>query len=165
MNATGEGPGAVTAFHQLVRNAPYFAPGFNNLGVAWKRRGDWQQAGLAFQDALWNDPGLSPAHINLGEVRAGSGDLSEAIDDYRQALQLDPDSARAHHLLGIALVAKGRRDEADDCYPEGVKSLHPARGDALREAYGLLHSDPRLRPSSGSRPATPSAFPRRTKPD
>jgi len=61
-------------------------------------------------------------------------DVSEAIDDYRRALQLDPDCARAHHLLGLALVAKGRRDEADDCYPEGVKSLLPARGDALRDA-------------------------------
>jgi serine/threonine-protein kinase len=129
----GRGPGAVTAFHQLVRNAPHFAPGFNNLGVAWKRKGDWQQAGLAFQDALWNDPELAPAHINLGEVRAGSGDLSEAIPDYRRALQLDPDNARAHHLLGVAVVATARGDEANDFYPEGVQSLVQARGQAMTE--------------------------------
>jgi serine/threonine-protein kinase len=129
----GRGPGAVTVFHQLVRNAPHFAPGFNNLGVAWKHKGDWQQAGLAFQDALWNDPGLAPAHINLGEVRAGSGDLIEAIPDYRRALQLDPENARAHHLLGVALVATARGDEANDFYPEGVQSLVQARGQALTE--------------------------------
>ncbi len=133
----GRGPGAVTVFHQLVRNAPHFAPGFNNLGVAWKHKGDWQQAGLAFQDALWNDPGLAPAHINLGEVRAGSGDLIEAIPDYRRALQLDPDNARAHHLLGVALVATVRGDEANDFYPEGVQSLAQARGQALTE--GVAH--------------------------
>jgi serine/threonine-protein kinase len=160
----GGGPGAVTVLHQLVRNAPRFAPGFNNLGVAWKRKGEWQQAGLAFQDALWNDPGLAPAHVNLGEIRAGSGDLSEAIDDYRRALDLDPDSARAHHLLGVALIATGRRDEVDDCYPEGVKSLLQARGDGLREATVYYIQTRGYDP--GWVPAwNPSAFPRRTKPD
>jgi serine/threonine-protein kinase len=129
----GRGPGAVTAFHQLVRSAPDFAPGFNNLGVAWKYKGEWQQAGLAFQDALWNDPGLAPAHINLGEVRAGSGDLIEAIPDYRRALQLDSGNVRAHHLLGVALLAAARGDEANDFYPEGVQSLAQARGQALTE--------------------------------
>ena len=111
-----------------------------------------------------DDPGLAPAHINLGEVRAGSGDLSEAIDDYRRALDLDPDSARAHHLLGVALVAKGRRDEVDDCYPEGVKSLLPARGDALREAtayYIQTHDyDPGWVPARNR-----LRIPRRTRPD
>jgi tetratricopeptide (TPR) repeat protein len=133
----GRGPGAVTVFHQLVRKAPHFAPGFNNLGVAWKHRGEWQQAGLAFQDALWNDPGLAPAHINLGEVRAGSGDLIEAIPDYQRALQIDPDNARAHHLLGVALAATARGDEANEFYPEGVQSLVQARGQALTE--GVAH--------------------------
>jgi serine/threonine-protein kinase len=143
----GRGPGAVTVFHQLVRSAPHFAPGFNNLGVAWKHRGHWQQAGLAFQDALWNDPGLAPAYINLGEVRAGSGDLIEAIPDYRRALQLDPNNARAHHLLGVALAATARGDEANDFYPEGVQSLVQARGEALTEGvayYWQAHNcDPK----------------------
>ncbi len=147
----GRGPGAITAFHQLVSNAPRFAPGFNNLGVAWKHKGDWQQAGLAFRDALWIDPGLAPAHINLGEVRAGSGDLREAIDDYRRALRLDPDNARAHHLLGVALVAKGREDEVDDFYPEGVKPLAQARGYAQTEGiayYWQAHDcDPKWIPA------------------
>jgi tetratricopeptide (TPR) repeat protein len=122
----GGGPGAFATFHQLVRNAPHFAPGFNNLGVAWKHKGDWQQAGLAFRDALGVDPGLAPAHTNLGEVRAGSGTLREAIDDYRRALLVDPDCARAHHLLGVALLAKGRRDEADDLGPDRGRALNQA---------------------------------------
>ena len=129
----GRGPGAITALHELVRDASRFAPGFNNLGVAWKHKGDWQQAGLAFRDALSIDPGLAPAHINLGEVRAGSGDFREAIDDYRRALELDPDNARAHRLLGVVLVAKTREDEVDDGYPEGVKPLAQARGHAQTE--------------------------------
>jgi serine/threonine-protein kinase len=133
----GRGPGAVTLFHQLVRDSPHFAPGFNNLGVAWKHKGDWQQAGLAFQDALWNDPGLAAAHINLGEIRAGSGDFIEAIPDYRRALQIDSDNARAHHLLGVALVATACGDEANEFYPEGVQSLVEARGQALTE--GVAH--------------------------
>ena len=147
----GRGPGAITAFHQLVRNDPRFAPGFNNLGVAWKHKGDWQQAGLAFRDALSIDPGLAPAHINLGEVRAGSGDFREAIDDYRRALQLDPDNARAHRLLCVVLVAKSREDEADDFYPEGVKPLAQARGHALTEGmayYWQAHDcDPKWIPA------------------
>jgi serine/threonine-protein kinase len=147
----GRGPGAITVFHQLVRNAPYFAPGFNNLGVAWKYKGDWQQAGLAFQDALWNDPALAASHINLGEIRAGSGDLIEAIPDYRRALELDPDNARAHYLHGVALLATAWGDEANDLYPEGVRSVVEARGQALTEGvgrYGQAYDcDPRWTPA------------------
>jgi serine/threonine-protein kinase len=133
-NERSRGPGAITILHQVVRKDPGFAPGFNNLGVALKNRGQWGLAALMFQDALEIDPRLAPARFNLGEIRAGSGALDEAIDRYRQALQLDPDYARAHHLLGVALLAKGRYDEANDCYPEGVKPLAQFRGPALGEA-------------------------------
>jgi serine/threonine-protein kinase len=119
--------------------------------VAWKYKGDWQQAGLAFQDALWNDPALAASHINLGEIRAGSGDLIEAIPDYRRALQLDPDNARAHYLLGVALLATAWGDEANDLYPEGVQSVVEARGQALTEGvgrYGQAYDcDPRWTPA------------------
>ena len=108
------GPGAITVLHQVVKNDPRFAPGFNNLGVALESKGDWALAVLMYQDALEIDPRLAPAHFNLGEIRAGSGSFDEAIDHYRQALRIDPDCARAHHLLGVALLAKGRYDEADD---------------------------------------------------
>ena len=80
------GPGAVTIFYQVVKTDPHFAPGFNNLGVALKGRGDWPMAALMYQDALGIDPQLAPAHFNLGEILAGSGTLDEAIDHYRQAL-------------------------------------------------------------------------------
>ena len=126
--------GAITVFHQVVKNDPRCAAGFNNLGMALKAKGDWGVAVLLYRDALEIDPRLAPAHCNLGEILAGSGPLNEAIDHYRQALQIDPDCARAHHLLGVALLAKGRRDEVDDCYPEGVNALGPFRTDARARA-------------------------------
>jgi serine/threonine-protein kinase len=128
------GPGAVTVFHQLVQKHSRFAPGFNNLGLAYKVRGDWSPAVLAYHDALRIDPRLAPAHFNLAEIRAGSGQFDEAIGHYRQALEVFPDFAAAHHLLGIALLAKGQRDEVDEYYPEGVKPLDEARGNALNKA-------------------------------
>jgi serine/threonine-protein kinase len=146
----GGGPGAVAVFHQLVKDHPRFAPGFNNLGLALKARGDWGGAELAYRDALAIDPRLAPAHVNLGEIRAGSGSLDEAIDHYRKALEVDSAFARAHHLLGVALLAKGRRDEADDYYPEGVKPLDQARGRALDEAiayyWQAFYFDPEWAP-------------------
>ncbi|HKI32307.1 MAG TPA: tetratricopeptide repeat protein, partial [Gemmataceae bacterium] len=133
-NERDMGPGALTVFHQVVKQDPGFAPSYNNLGVVLDHKAIWPLADLMYRDALQIDPRLAPAHLNLGEIRAGSGALNEAIDHYRQALLVDPDYARAHCFLGLALVAKGRYDEADDCYPEGVKPLSQARGQALREA-------------------------------
>jgi serine/threonine-protein kinase len=150
-NERDTGPGAITVLHQVVRKDPQFAPGFNNLGMAFKNGGLWGVAELMYQDALEIDPRLAPAHCNLGEIRAGSGFLDEAIEHYRQALRIDPDCARGHYLLGVALLAKGRYDEADDYYPEGVKPLGPFRGPALREAmdfFGYARDcDPRWTPA------------------
>jgi serine/threonine-protein kinase len=147
----GGGSGAITVFQQVVKNHPQFAPGFNNLGLALKTKGDWAAAGFAYFDALRIDPRSAPAHFNLGEVQAGSGAFDEAIDHCRKALQFDPDFARAHHLLGVALLAKGRRDEVDDYYPEGVKSLDQARGRALGEAivyyWQAFYCDPEWAPA------------------
>jgi serine/threonine-protein kinase len=145
------GPGAITFFHQLVRDAPHFAPAANNLGVALARTGIWAVAVLSYRDALRIDRRFAPAYVNLGEIRAGSGYFEEAIGHYRKALKVDPDFSRAHYLLGLALVAKGRRDEADDYYPEGVKPLARTRGQALHEAVDFYRHakqcDPRWAPA------------------
>jgi tetratricopeptide (TPR) repeat protein len=145
------GPGAVTVFHQVVRNDPRFAPAYNNLGMALKGKGDWPMAEYMLRDALQIDPRLAPAHYSLGEILAGSGSLDEAIEHYRQALGVDPDCAGARHLLGVALVAKGRRDEVDDCYPEGVKALAGfhgrARGEAIAYYWQAYYCDPAWAPA------------------
>jgi serine/threonine-protein kinase len=130
----GVGAGAYTVFYQVVKSDARFAPGFNNLGVALKGRGDWGLSVLLFRDALQIDPQLAPAHFSFGEIRAGSGLINEAIDHYRQALAIDPDFGLAHYCLGVALLAKGRRDEVDDCYPESAQELASFRGQGLREA-------------------------------
>jgi tetratricopeptide (TPR) repeat protein len=147
----GGGPGAYTVFYRAVKSDARFAPGFNNLGLALKGKGDWGLSVLLFRDALQSDPQLPPAHFNLGEIRAGSGSLDEAIDHYRQALAVDPDFGLAHCYLGVALIAKGRRDEVDDCYPESVKALERFRGRALGEAsayYGqAFRGDPEWAPA------------------
>jgi serine/threonine-protein kinase len=147
----GGGPGAYTVFYEVVKSDARFAPGFNNLGLALKAKGDWGLSVLLFRDALRIDPQLPAAHLSLGEIRAGSGFLDEAIDHYRQALAVEPDFALAHYYLGVALIAKGRRDEVDDCYPEGVKPLEGFRGEALREAsdyyWQPTHGDPQWAPA------------------
>ena len=144
--ARRRGARALTVFHRVVKNDPRFAPGFNNLGVALKARGDWGAALFMYRDAVEADPRLAAAHFNLAEIRAGSGWPHEAIDHYRQALLLAPDWARAHHSLGVALLARGRWDEMDDCYPIGVKSLAGFRGQAQGEAVAYykqaLYCDP-----------------------
>jgi serine/threonine-protein kinase len=142
----GGGPGAYTVFYEVVKTDGRFAPGFNNLGLALKGRGDWGLSVLLFRDALRIDPQLAPAHFQLGEIRAGSGLIDEAIKHYRQALDAAPDYPLAHCYLGFALIAKGRRDEVEECYPKSVKSLEVFRGQALGEVsayYGqVFNSDP-----------------------
>jgi serine/threonine-protein kinase len=147
----GGGPGAITVFQQLVTHHPQFAPGFSNLGLAYKVGGNWPKAEVAYREALQIDPRLASAQLALAYIQADSGNVGEAIDHCRQALQLNPDWERTHHLLGVVLVAKGRWDEAYDWYPEGVSSLDQARGQALREANACFKQayscDPRWVPA------------------
>jgi serine/threonine-protein kinase len=138
-NPSEWGTGAINVFRQASWTDPDFAAPFNNLGVVFEIKGDWNEAAVHYQNALRIDPQMAPAHANLAGIQAGAGQFYKAIDHYRQAIRLDPAFAEAHLGLGLALEAKGLLDETNECFPEGVKALDLFRGWALNEAVHHYH--------------------------
>ncbi len=84
-------PGA-TAFH-------------NNLGNAFKARGDVAEAEKSYRKAIVLDSRNADAHLNLGVLMEGQSRFEEARDAYERALKHGSDSIAAQIGLGNALVA------------------------------------------------------------
>jgi tetratricopeptide (TPR) repeat protein len=141
---------AIAAYHRAIDLAPRDAKAHNNLGAAWREKGQPETALTAFRRAIDLDPRYAAAHNNLGGVLAETDQLADAIAAYRRAIDLDPMYATAHDNLRNALLRSGRFHEARaatlrwlDLLPPGA----PARKSAqqqLGRCERLLALDARL---------------------
>jgi len=111
--------GSVAAFH-------------NNLGNAWKERGNAEKAAACYRRALELKGDFAEAQSNLGNALRDQGQLDEAVGCYRRALELKTDFADAHSNMGIALKKQGKTDEAVACYRRALQ---------LRPDYAEAHSN------------------------
>jgi len=83
-----------------------------NLGSAFLKKGQLDEAIAHFQKALEIKPDYADAHNNLGKALLQNGQLDEAMAQFQKALDIKPDHAEAHNNLGAALLKKGGVDEA-----------------------------------------------------
>src|ERR1700757_4747245 len=60
-------------------SAPDRATTYNNLGVAWKAKGDLDQAIANYGKAIAAEPGLAKAFNNRGVALGAKGDMDAAI--------------------------------------------------------------------------------------
>lgn len=83
-----------------------------NLGLAYERKGDLDEAKSNYITSISLDPYNGKAHDNLGTIFAKQGSLPEAIREFRTALALDPDDAAAMNNLGNIYANLGRLEDA-----------------------------------------------------
>jgi Flp pilus assembly protein TadD/4-amino-4-deoxy-L-arabinose transferase-like glycosyltransferase len=115
---------AIQELTQAVRLNPRNPEGFNNLGMAYEKKGMPAQAEAAFQKALHADSAYVEAWYNLAFLRQAHGDYASAVSLYRKVLGLQPYLPRARFNLGI-------------CY---FRSDNPAM--ATRELRSALELEP-----------------------
>jgi len=118
-------PKAIANFKKAVEKDPTFAPGYEELAMAYFWFGNPDQGGpspketlppgrAAATKALQLDPSLAHAHLALGlVVLTSEWNWSEAENQYRIALKLNPNCADCHAAYGGLLAALGRIDEAN----------------------------------------------------
>lgn len=92
----------------------------NNLGNAYRLRGDLAAAEREFRESVALKPFAKP-WSNLGGVLRQQHRYDEALGAYQQALALEPDSPHAHFGNGIVLAELGRFAEAEAEYKEAMR--------------------------------------------
>lgn len=110
---------------------------WNDLGVAYWRKGDLSEALDAFGKSLELDNNYPIAFNNTGSVYLSKfleskdrGDLEKSIQNFQKAIELDPNYASAYNGLGAAFSQAGNPDEAIQSWERAV-GIDPGLGFAL----------------------------------
>jgi tetratricopeptide (TPR) repeat protein len=105
---------AIGCFEKAAGNITYETPQFayNNLGLAYYKKGEHQKALDSYKQALELSPSYSICHTNLGLAYEAVGRWEEAIDAYEKAFFYYPENAAAHLNLGKLYLRLGRNDKA-----------------------------------------------------
>ncbi|OHB78526.1 MAG: hypothetical protein A2Z25_02125 [Planctomycetes bacterium RBG_16_55_9] len=85
---------------------------YNNRGVVFKSKGEYDRAILEFNKAIETDPGFAKPYFNRGNTYADKGEFERAILDYAKAIEIDPKYAMAYMGRGNIFDAKGEHDHA-----------------------------------------------------
>src|SRR5262249_2395559 len=79
-----------TALIQCGRERPSYLSGdYDNRGVAYRRKGDFDRAIADYDQAIRLNPKYALAYNNRGTAYRYKGDYDRAIVDYDQATELD----------------------------------------------------------------------------
>ncbi len=110
---------------------------WNYLGVAYWRKGDFDQALEAFDRSLSLDHNYSIAFNNLGSVylskflaKKDRSDLDRAVRNFEEAIRLDPGYASAYNGLGAAFSQAGDIEGAIRSWEKAVE-INPELGFSL----------------------------------
>jgi tetratricopeptide (TPR) repeat protein len=82
-----------------------------DLGDAYVRRGQHEEALAEFTASLILDPARADAYTSIGQVHLREGRFQDAADAARRSLGRDATSKEAHYLLATALIRLGRESE------------------------------------------------------
>ena len=124
--------GAVEKFEAILRtnnDGRLRASVFSNLGAAYLRLHDYEQARSNYQSALDLDPRRVQAVMGLGLVAEKTGDFRLAVQRYSEAVGLQPSDV-GYLLLADALDKSGRAAEAqmaDQAAARASSNLEEAR--------------------------------------
>jgi lipoprotein NlpI len=97
------------------------ASAFNNRGIAYNRKGDYEHAIADYNEAISLDPNHVSAYNNRGAAYVHRGDYDRAIVDYSEAIRLDPKYALVLNNRGFAYRRMGDDDHAIADLSEAIK--------------------------------------------
>lgn len=127
---------------------------YNNLGVAYVKKGRLQEAASLYKTALNIKPDDVDLRFNLGGAYAKLGCPDEAIREYQMAARQSPVDPKTHFFLGVVYAQQERFSEAISEFRTVLK-LNPedavARKNleilAAKQAAGKTPKGKRIAPS------------------
>lgn len=115
-----------TLFGRVLEVMPDNYEAHLNLGLAYAKRGQVEQALPHFQEAARLKPRYAKAQYSLGVALQTLGRLEEAIPPYRAALQGRLPSEDARHVIATAMLQHGINLAGRDQLAEAEQQLREA---------------------------------------
>jgi tetratricopeptide (TPR) repeat protein len=137
----GDVAGAAFHFKEVTRLDPLRAGAYVNLGAAYNRLDQFDDALKVLRRGIQLDSQRAEGYYNLGLVYRRLGHVERAIQAYREATRLNPRMADAHYNLANILLEQQRHEEAMASYRLALE-VHPKFEKAR---LGLLHAETYLR--------------------
>jgi lipoprotein NlpI len=99
-------------------------------GVAYRNKGNYDQAIQDFDKAIRLKPDIAEAFNNRGVTYDYKGDYELAIQDYNHVIKLRPDYAPAFNNRGLVYHEKGEYDRAIQDFDQAIR-LKPGYAEAF----------------------------------
>jgi arylsulfatase A-like enzyme/Flp pilus assembly protein TadD len=111
-----------------IREAEYDPAIWNNLGIAYDKKGNFEEAikaykmGLSLDDKLPElNTNLANAYLTYGLQTRDSSIFSRCFEYYKRAIELDPEYAAPYYGLGHAYKNAGNREGAIYCWEKALE--------------------------------------------
>jgi tetratricopeptide (TPR) repeat protein len=132
---------AVEEFNKVVMIIPTFSEGHEQLGLAYYRLKQPEQAAVHYEEALRLNPSKAVTYSNLAILFYEKGDMQRAFELYQKSVSLDTNFEDGYFNLGSIYGMRGEYDKAILNFGRIIK-INPsnARGHQyLGITYGLMN--------------------------
>jgi type IV pilus assembly protein PilF len=130
---------AIDCFQKAVNDVLYKTPhiGYNNLGLAYYNKGEYQKAIDRYRHAIKLFSSYSRCYRNMGIAYEAVNKWDLAIDAYEKAIFFTPEYAAAHLSLGTLYLKLHQNKKAGEALRQTIKTDKKA-GPYAEEAKRLL---------------------------
>ncbi|MCJ1993883.1 tetratricopeptide repeat protein [Lactococcus piscium] len=123
---------------EAIKLNPKDARSYNNLGNAYKAKGEYDKAIENYEKSITIDPNYTGSYNNLGNVYKAKGEYDKVIECYEKSISIDPNCAMPYNNLGVAYKIKGEYDKAIENYEKSI-SIDPNYDKAYNN-LGVVYS-------------------------
>jgi tetratricopeptide (TPR) repeat protein len=122
----------ITHYQELVKLRPDNAADWNNLGIAYSDKREFDRAIECYRKAIEIDPTYAFAWNNMGNALGYNGEYEQSLHAFSEAISLKPDYAEAYNNRAVTRTQVEQHDAALEDY---ARALH------FRADYSEAHTN------------------------
>jgi len=112
---------AIDVYRKALTCAPQSPEIHNNIGNAFRRSGQGEEALAHFREAHRLKPDLASIHLNVASTLEELGRTDEAVASFDALIARTPDYVEAHYNRALGLLSAGRFVEGWSAFPWRLK--------------------------------------------
>ena len=105
----------------LTEFTPNNTATYNNRGIAYAEKGDYDDAIQNYTKAIELDPNDTATFNNRGIAYAKKGYYDDAIRDFTKVIELDPNCAKMMVTIGLMYEKKGDKENARQWWKKALE--------------------------------------------